>query len=394
MGLVSGPISFQRFFIQGRMVRDPLDERLFAALNARAFGRLAPLPDDTQIGWIGPRHYFETELAAEHSVFGPYVLIAVRLDRLRAPAGVLKSYIRLEEEAAREAGGKEFLSQGEKRKAREAALLRAEQEAKAGDFRRITAAPLLIDLPRQIAYLGGLSTALGDKVMQLFADTFGCALEPATPARLADRLLAAGKNQRALENLPPSHLVRPPEGAVERGEVHIAGDLSFLGRELLTWLWHQVERDEGALRIGSGDDVTVGLERMLRLKCDFGLTGTTTIMAEQPAGLPEARAALATGKQPVKAGLVLGVPYGEIKLTLDAARFGVSGLVIPEDAAEQDWRARRERRFERIGEAAALLDALFELFLARRVGREWNRDVRELSAWATGSARAARLQTA
>lgn len=394
MGLVSGPVSFQRFFISGRMPRDPLDERFFEALNARAFGRLAPLPDDTQIGWIGPRHYFETELEAGHCVFGPYVLVAVRLDRLRAPAGVLKSYIRLEEEAAREAGGKEFLSKGEKRKAREAALLRAEKEAKAGDFRRIAAAPLLIDLAQQTVYLGGLSTALGDKVMQLFADTFGCTLEPATPARLADRLLAASKNQRALENLPPSHLVRPPEGAAERGEVHIAGDVSFLGRELLTWLWHQVEQDEGTLRIGSGDDVSVGIERTLRLKCDFGLTGTTTIMSEQPTGLPEARAALAIGKQPVKAGLVLGAPFGEIRLTLEAARFGVSGLVIPEDAAEPDWRARREQRFERIGEAAALLDALFELFLARRVGREWNRELRELAGWAAGSGRAARLQTA
>lgn len=382
MAFAGGPVSFQRFLIEGSLSRD-VDERFVAALRARAFGSSPPQPDDTQCGWIGPRHVFDTELAGETIACGAYVHVGVRLDKLSAPPSVLRAYVRMEEDALRQTGGRALLSRAELRRAREAARERAGQEARAGDFRRIAAYPVLIDLEHQQVFLGTLSLSAADKVLQLFHATFGCGLVPADPERCAMRVLERGGDLRKLENLAPFTLVRAPRD----GEPEFEGvDANFLGKEFLTWLWYRIDADTGPLKIHSGDEVTVMIDKVLRLKCDFGLTGTDVITADGPANLPEARAALASGKQPTKMGLLLGCPLGEFRFTLEGPRLAVSGLIVPEEDGADDPRARLERRFELIADTGHLLDALFELFVAVRTGRKWNHELRDMSAWAAGQA--------
>jgi hypothetical protein len=387
VSLAGGPASFQRFFFSGRLPQQ-LTEKMLESLAARAFGRNAKLPDDTQIGWSGPRHLLDDSLAGENIAFGSFLHLGFRVDRLKAPGSVIKAYARVEEETIRQTSGREFLSRGERKKAKETAMLRIEQEVKDGAYRRMASYPVLIDLARQMVLLGSTGAGLADKFMKHFSDTFGKALEPATPEAVARRLMAGAKNPAAIDNLPPLRLVKPPDGYdADRAEAagFAIGDLSFLGKELLTWIWHHSDDEDSRLAIRTGDDVSVLLDRSLRLKCDFGLTGTTTITADGPTGLPEARAALRVGKQPVKAGVILGGREGEFRFSLDGLRFTVSGLIVPEEDGEQDPRTRLEERFEKIAEAITLLDALFELFLSLRVSRDWSATQRRLAAWASGA---------
>lgn len=391
MGFAGGTVSFQRFFVDGPMLTDVTDTFL-SQLQGRAFGRLATLPDDTELGWIGPGHLFETELRAERIAFGRFVLLALRVDTLKAPPAVVRSYVRQEEETALQASGREYLSKGERKRARQAATDRAAQEVRAGAFRRSQSYPALFDLAGRTAYLGALGQSVGEKFMVLFHDTFGANLTPAWPETLATRKLSAAKRDRALEGLMPSHLIRPPAGAEET--TLEAGDLRFLGREFLSWLWFNADRERGGLSIAGGDDVTVAIEKSLKLVCDFNLTGSDTIAAESPTALPEARAALTVGKQPTKAGLVLGSKLGEFHLALDALRMTVSGLVLPEEEGgqEADYRARLEQRFEQIADVAELLDGMFEAFLLKRTSTsEWTAEHRALRAWAGGKEEQARL---
>ncbi|MCK4340498.1 MAG: hypothetical protein KAY37_02090 [Phycisphaerae bacterium] len=393
MAFASGPVSFLRFMIDGSLPTD-ITDKLVQAVNSRAFGKSGVQSDGTQSGWIGPRHLFETEIAAEHIACGPFVHLAVRIDRLKAPANVVKAYIRLEEETALQTGGREFLNRGEKRQAREAALIRADQETRAGGFRRMKAYPLLIDLEHQMVYLGNSGPSVADKVMQLFYDTFGRGLEPVDPERVAVRIMERARKTRALESLTPFTLVTPPEGYGEAAVGFAGTDLNFLGKEFLTWLWYRIDADEGPLKVRTGDEVTVMIDKIVRLKCDFGLTGTDVITADSPANLPEARAALRIGKQPTKMGLIVGAPAGEFRFTLDGMRLAVSGLTLPEDETEQDVRARLEQRFESITDVANLLDALFEMFLLSRTDRNWSRDLRSMSAWAAGQPEKTQLRAA
>jgi hypothetical protein len=396
MSFASGPVSFQRFFIAGRISKDLTDDTL-NALNARAFGRNAALSDESHYGWIGPRHLFETKLTGEHIAFGSFLHLALRIDKLRAPASVVKAFVQEAEEAAKETSGREFLSKGERKKCREVAALRAEQEARGGAFRRMSSYPVLIDLANKRVYLGNTGSAAADVLMKLFSDTFGAALDRATPDALARRILAGTKNPAALDNTTAFRLTKPPEG-YERDEDTIqfhTGDLNFLGKELLTWLWCQTDSDDSRLRMANGDDVTVMLDRTLRLKCDYGVTGVDVLTADGVTSLPEAKAALRIGKQPVKAGLVIGASHGEFKLALDALRMNITGLILPEEKSEQDYRTRLEARFELANDAANLIDALYELYLLRRASRDWPAEQRALAAWASGErARLARLTAA
>lgn len=381
MPFASGPVSFQRFSITGPMPEE-CDDVLINALNEHAFGRMPPRPDDVQLGWIGPGHLFESKITPERIAFGSYVHVAMRVDTLKVPPNVLRAYVRMEEETALEATGREFLSRGEKRKARAAAVDRAEAEARDGGFRRMASVPVLIDLAHRVAYLGATGTGVADQFMLLFSETFGAAIESMTPEFLAVRIAEQAKGTRALESLAPFHLVEPPDGAGPGAD--FTGDMGYLGRELITWLWYQTEVERGPLKLRAGDEVTVMLDKMLRLKCDFGLTGTDVITADGPTSLPEARAALRAGKQPNKAGLVIGSPVGEFALTLDGERLTVSALNVPEDDAESDPRAQIEQRFELIADAANLLDALFEIFVHTRTGREWDAELDAMSRWAAG----------
>ncbi len=392
MSLMGGTVSFQRFRIAGEFF-DDVTEKFMSAVTRRAFGRTPPAPDDYQFGWIGPRHVLDTEIDAQQVAFGGFALLSLRLDRLRAPSNILRAYVQIEEDAIRKASGREFLSTGERRKAREAARLRVDAEARDGAFRRSSACPALIDLASKAVYLSAASTAATDRFVLLFNDTFGVSLEACDPTHLAEKCLSAQRNLRALENLPRFHLVRAPQDAAEAAPSY-RKDLSFLGTEFLTWLWFRCESADEPLSLRAGDDVTVAIERSMRLKCDFGLTGVTTLSTDLPASAPEARAALRAGKQPQRAGMTMAGAADEFRFTLDGQRMSVSGLALPEPPADADPRARVEHRFESITALAGLLDALFETFISLRVSRDWASEQRRMAAWAGSAPSDARRQAA
>ena len=172
VAFASGSVSFQKLFIEGSRVGE-VDDAFVEALDARAFGKSGALRDDTQLGWIGPDHLFQTEILADDVAFGRFVHLALRVDRLKAPPNVLKSYVRMEQQIALQASGREFLSRSEKRVAKEAALARVDKEIRAGGFRRMNAYPVLIDLERRTVYLAAPGALVADLLMQLFSEPEG-----------------------------------------------------------------------------------------------------------------------------------------------------------------------------------------------------------------------------
>jgi recombination associated protein RdgC len=243
---------------------------------------------------------------------------------------------------------------------------------------------VLIDLDRQAVYFGNLGAAANDRLMTLFLDTFACGLEPANADRLAYRLMQSDTD--GIEHARPFHLVREPPAQEGAPDDFDTGDRSFLGKELLTWLWFKTDTDASAFRVSSGDEVSVMIDRVLRLECDFAVSGTDVITADGPATLPESRAALTTGKQPTKMGLVFGGRAGEFSLVLEGRQMAVTGLVLPKEdrLVDEDPKSGREQRFEQIADAAELLDVLYELFLRRRTAGPWRRELGRMRAWAAG----------
>lgn len=403
MSFASGPITFRRYFIEGPFAR-VVDDGMVRVLNDHAFGRHGTAtPDRSEIGWVSGEHAFDTRFTPDKIAYDRFAYFMIRVDKTSPPPAILQSYVRQEElaetdQAESDASGRQVLGGPARKRARERAIIRAQEEAKKGLYRRIATYPALIDLPRRTVYLGNTGSAVGDRFLELFRDSFGASLEPADSALVAHRIAAAAGDARAIEDAAPFHLIPPPQ--VEAAEADWSRNRLFFGREFLTWLWFKTDHDDEAFESRRGE-VSARITDALHLECDFHLTGRDTLRCDKPTSAPEARAALAIGKQPTRAGLLLQGPAGHYGLTFDAARFAISGLRVPDvEPGEQGAssgedggaprndavhpRIRLEQRFGHMTEAAGLLDTLFGLFLGRRAAGDWPTELDAMRRWGGG----------
>jgi hypothetical protein len=189
-----------------------------------------------------------------------------------------------------------------------------------------------------------------------------------------------------LEDAVPSHLIDPPDEV--DGDIYSLDpeDRGFLGREFLSWIWHRVEDAEGVFELIRHADVAASLVTQMQLRCDFNLTGSTTVQCDAPSRAVEGRAALTIGKQPVRLSLLLAARAGEWSFTLDAANLDVSGLVLP--ATDSKERALvLESRFESMADLSDVLDGLYTEFLRTRLSSGWSQTWNACRGWARGKAR-------
>lgn len=386
MGFASGNVSFRRFFLTGRHPSAWSDEWQ-EAVARHAFGSYGEAsPDGVEVGWIVPTHLFDVDFSEPHRIcLERFVYLAMRVDRTAPPASVLKSYRKMEEQAALEAGGREFLSKTERRLAKESADRRAQDEAKKGMYRRVSAYPLVLDLEDGVVYFSNLGTSATERLARLFADTFQATLAPATLDEVAFRAAHKLDVARGFEDASPSYFADPPPGAENgNGSAFAPGDRSFLGREFLSWLWHGIDENEGVFDVSRGQTVTLAIRKNMQLACMHDVTGRATITNDAPAASPEARAALRIGKQPTRIGLLMGTRSEDWSFALDATKWQVSGLVIP-PSEEKDPTARLIDRFTRVREHALTLDGLLQSFLARRLGADWPGVSNGIKRWAAAS---------
>ncbi|GIK16681.1 MAG: hypothetical protein BroJett003_16450 [Planctomycetota bacterium] len=363
---------------------ESFDGAMLSALAEHAFGRHATATGDgLELGWIRPTHLFDTDFSSESGVtVGRFTYVALRVDRTGAPPAIVRSY-RMMEEAARLAdSGREFLTRSQKKEAKEAALARAEQEAKEGVFRRVSATPLLIDWADGAAYFGSTSASAADRLTTLCADTFDISLVPAHSEEVAFRIAQRLGLLSAFEESAPEYVAPPPQGAAgfDTGALD-AHDRTYLGREFLTYLWNLRDDAEGLCPIGGGKEVEFVLHKSLSLECERGVTGRLSIRADAPATSAEARAALASGKQPTKLSLLAVIGGEEASFTLDGRQFTVSGLALPR-SDEKDAAAALEERFMTLRLVADTLDAMYAEFLRLRLGNGWSRTWSGVRAWA------------
>ena len=389
MGFASGTVSFRRYHVEGSHPK-VIDKDCLVRISEHAFGTSeAVTSDGIESGWIAPTHVLDTNLTIEKVSVGEMLHLALRLDRTSAPANVVRAYRQIEEQAALEASGKEFLSKEERRQAKEAAESKAAQEARDGAFRRMAAYPLLFDFKEHMVYLAAAGNLVHDKLITLFARTFGAKLVPLDAAETAGRIAQDTGHARSFDDVRPIHLVESPVGSTDDTSSFGEPDRSFLGREWLTWLWHELESGDGSIALTADgrralpSEAAIVMEKAIQLDCDFHLTGRTMIYADGPSKAPEAKAALRAGKQPTRAGLLIGAGGEEYALTLDATNYQVRGLKLP-DVDEPNPLIRLEERCRNLIHISAILDGLYATFLKDRFGGDYRTTAAKLRQWATG----------
>lgn len=392
MGFLSGGMSLRRFLAENPVAQWQ-EAEILAALAKNAFGKRArgkaaaeegkSISDE--VGWVRTTHLFDVNFKAPAELFmDSFVHVMLRADRLKAPAAILRSYQRQEEEAILARGRKEFLSRQDRIHAKEAAQARIEEEEKAGAYRRVQAWPLLIHRPSGEVYLGQTGPTASDALCRHFQQTFGVALRPVSLEEAAARVCEKRGWLRDYEAWTPTRFVEGAAAGEDGSEViSIDGQVQrYMGRELLTWLLFRLEASEGLLRGPEGGEIEFAVEGVVHLESDMGGGGRVTVRCDGPAVARETRTALAAGKQPARMGLMLAREGESWRLTLDAAHWTVSGLSItppPEDEMSAEELA--EFRFAGIHQFWRVLDALLTAFLAERLSDGWGKLSREISNW-------------
>ncbi len=389
MAFASGSIALKRFSVAGQAPARA-EEAMIEALASHAIGADSLRPaDHLEVGWITGEHILDTDFSFARNAIADGLHFAMRIDSHRPPADLVRSYCKENERAMLQATGREFLSRTERREAREQALARAEQEARAGAFRRMKSIPVFWDFRRGEAYLGTAATTAIDAFATLFQETFDLAAVPLSAGELAARWSARAGENRYFEDCRPAFFVPPPEG-VDPAEGPPIGDEArsrdFLGTEWLTWLWYAAEVESAEIAVAPGRAVAVFFEKALDLKCTFNLNGAISVRAEDPAGLPESRVALAGGKHPVRAGLQVASGGESFGLALRGDAMSCSGIRLSPPTEASTPRDVFEDRMQKLRELIEALDGLYGVFLRRRLSSRWPQTLNAIRNWAAAGA--------
>jgi hypothetical protein len=189
----------------------------------------------------------------------------------------------------------------------------------------------------------------------------------------------------------------------------------FVGREFLLWMWFESELLDATVSTRAHGEFGLWLEKRLLLSAG---KQSTRITAQSPGLGREAKEALLAGQLPESAGIRIARGEDETGFQFNAERFAIAGLklnTVLDQAPEQEQadlvaelknqgaghgrsRSRKakerdedidyEKFYERMRltqEIEALVEALYQDFLALRLSDAWARDVvPRLQAWAQG----------
>ncbi|MEX0652845.1 MAG: hypothetical protein WDZ31_01535 [Phycisphaeraceae bacterium] len=405
MSFHSGRVSFCRFHVTGD-APPAVDETALSILKEHKFQETEiGAPDEVEVGWITGEHLLDTQFSFEKNGYGspaePMLLLAMRMDTHKVPADVKQAYRKINEQAAAAGNPSGFASKADKRDAKDTAGRQIQEDLAAGKYRRSKQVPVLWDLKRNVVYCGASGNTVIEELASLFRRSFSVELEPMSSGTLAGQVMRSEGKSRDWEDLHPSPFTNPPaEAHADHEEAEGPGDVTvpsipwraqavdlkdFLGNEFLLWLWWKCATAEGMIDVnwpgGRTGEVFVAMDKTLDMDCAWDVRGKQSLRGHAPQRLGEAGEALATGKWPRKAGLILSDGEHQWELSLQADRWQVGSAALPEIPDAQNPRELTEARLELVRALAATLDAMYQAFLHRRIGGGWTNDRQAMRDW-------------
>ena len=410
MPFQSGRVTFCRFRVEGD-APTAVDDTTLATLADHSFQETEiGAPDEVESGWTTGDHLFDTQFTYEKNGYGDMLLFALRIDTHKVPADVKRAYKRINEQAALQGTDNPtgFLSKREKRDAADLAGRQVHEDLATGKYRKSKAVPVLWDLPRGVIYCGAAGNTITEQLDKLMMDSFNVNLSPLTAGVIAGEHLHNKGRLRDYEDARPTTFTDPPsnasadhENASGPRDINIPScpwtatsidTKDFLGNEFLIWLWRALEADEGIVETTIDkrkSEIAVVIDKSLDMECAWEVTGKQTLRGDGPTRLPEAGDALATGKWPRKAGLMLAdVTGGENwELTLQGDRMMIAGASLPEIADATGPRELIEARLLLTRQLADVVDGLYKAFLDQRFSPAWEGKRDTLRKWITSRAK-------
>ena len=406
MSFISGRVTFCRFAVSGDAPA-AADEASLSILSEYAFeSQSIGVPQEIEAGFVTGEHVFDTQFDYNKNGFGSALLFALRIDTHKVPSDIKQAYKHIHEKAV--ASQKDdslgFLSKHEKREATELTNRQMQEELAAGKYRKSKMIPILWDLQNQELLFGAVGNTVAEQLHKIMRDSFGVELDQMTSGATARHMLAAKGETRDFEDIRPSTFTPPPAGAADNHE-DAAGvqDISipfvpwaaasvdmkdFLGNEFLLWLWWMCEEHEGMVEIdvqgqSRKDKIGILFDKTLNMDCAWGVGGKQTLTGDGPTRLVEAADAMATGKWPRKAGLMIAEldSTEQWELTFQADMMIISSAKLPPTEEVQSPRELIDARILSIRRISEIFTRMFWTYLDLRTSTSWPTRRQAISAW-------------
>lgn len=158
-----------------------------------------------------------------------------------------------------------------------------------------------------------------------------------------------------------------------------------LGREFLTWLWFESERNGGQVLLDGVGPIGIELTRRLALETGGAAGENSTVSADAPTEVEEARVALRTGKKVSSTRLLVEVGERQFELSIHGESFVFSGVKLPTlltDVGDE----RLAERLQLIEELEAIVDGLYVQFARTRLDADnWPKTRAAMARWVLAS---------
>lgn len=393
MGFLTGSLTFSRYEI----VEDPTGEfgdRHFSILDENAIGtnEKVDLLTETDKGFTGGDHVFDTDFRFEKNIVGQALHFGIREDSVSIPSSIKRAWTKMELAGIMKdnLGGRPTKTQ--KVEAEEAVEQRCAAEAAKGNFKRMKVTSVLWDAATNVLFLASNSEKNNESCLGFLESKFGLLFRQLTPTQLVNNYCE--DDTEAFENLQSVNTM----AYVEQGGADVtwwngmSENFDYLGNEFLLWLWWRWDTQSTVIDLSDETELSGMFTKTLTLDCPLGESGKETISSISPVALPEAMMAIRMGKLPRKAGLRITRDGEEFEFTIQAETFGVgAGRIV--NAAESNPGNEVEVRLESIRQLCESLDLLFEAFLDHRLGG-WPKESNKMRKWLAEETAARRVQVA
>ena len=149
---------------------------------------------DDSVGWVVTENPFDTDFDLNKVLFGSYMVMSLRIDKIRIPSNVLKLHLHNAVTAAAKELGQEELSRNQKEELKEM----VEQQLRRRALPSISIYDAIWNMDRNMVWVFTGAKSVRDPFETLFTETFGFSLIPRTPYT---QLSQTGTSPEQLEHL-------------------------------------------------------------------------------------------------------------------------------------------------------------------------------------------------
>ena len=194
MGILSSSVSITRYKVSGSL-KPPVVETVATALSRHAISEIADNTVNTSVGWTSIDHPFQPEFSDLSFVYGSLFIFSLRIDKKTIPPKLLKKHVAIETSKRLQTGGRDYLSQTEKKTLKDEVVQKLTQ--------RIPATPNLYDViwnfdQGSLWFFSNLRKS-NEELETLFTKSFHLTLLRLFPFTFAD--LMAGLSDSARDTL-------------------------------------------------------------------------------------------------------------------------------------------------------------------------------------------------